>query len=347
MHRSRCSVLLHRVGRIAATVRMAPRRLGAGLRVEPLVEPGDDGVVNVHAMSLQAPPLNQPRRTRSAAPLLDSVPPTELAMLRADTGVLPPEAQVGHLVRTLEREVIPRLAQAHRPAGSDAEPPPDVLTAADVQEFAARLIDAADVAVAESIEQLRSRGIAVEALYLDLFAPTACHFGRLWDNDECDFTTVTAVVGRLQRLLRDMSAAFGPATRYPTHGRRVLLAQPPQEQHSLGLSMVAEFFRRDGWLVEGGVGAAARDPVARVRAEWFDVIGFSVGSTPRLEWLRDRIAALRLASRNAAVVVLVGGPVFAAEPAWAQQVGADGCAADARGAPELAAQRVGASLART
>jgi methanogenic corrinoid protein MtbC1 len=256
-------------------------------------------------------------------------------------------AQVGRLVRTIEQELIPRLAQALRPSDLVAATAAEPLTVADVQAFSARLIDGNDVAVAESIERLRRRGIAVEALYVDLFAPAARHLGGLWDADWCDFTTVTAGLGRLQRLVRDLSPLFSTEIQYPTHGRRVLLAQPPQEQHSFGLSMVAEFFRREGWLVEGGVGAAARDPVARVRAEWFDVVGFSVGSVGQLEWLREKIAALRPVSRNAAVVVLVGGPLLTTEPAWADRLGADGAPRDAREAPALAAHLASAGAVRS
>lgn len=117
-----------------------------------------------------------------------------------------------------------------------------------------------------------------------------------------------------------------------------MFAQPPEEQHSFGLSMVAEFFRREGWDVVGVVGGASDDPAARVRKEWADVVGFSIGSEIRLEWLRQRIAEVRAASRNPDVIIMVGGPIFIINPGWVADVGADSTAMDARDAPRAAAR---------
>ena len=90
-----------------------------------------------------------------------------------------------------------------------------------------------------------------------------------------------------------------------------------------GLSVVAEFFRRDGWDVVGGVAGTDIDPAQWVREERFDVVGLSVGSELKLPWLSERIAAVRRASCNPDLVVMVGGPVFSADPANVQRVGAD------------------------
>ena len=91
--------------------------------------------------------------------------------------------------------------------------------------------------------------------------------------------------------------------------------------------MVAEFFRREGWDVFGVVGGSTDDPAARVRKEWADVVGFSIGSERRLDWLRQCIAEVRAASRNPGVVVMVGGPIFTLHPDWVADVGADATAA--------------------
>jgi hypothetical protein len=145
----------------------------------------------------------------------------------------------------------------------------------------------------------------------------------MWDQDRIDFASTTVALGRLQRLMRQLSPDFGREVEHPPSGRRVLLTQPDSEQHMFGLSMVAEFFRREGWDVLGGVAGVGIEPIAWVRRDWFDVVGFSLGSELGLPWLRDTIAAVRLASRNASLVVLVGGPMFSLHPHWAGEVGAD------------------------
>jgi len=168
----------------------------------------------------------------------------------------------------------------------------------------------------------------------------------MWNYDQCDFATVTVALGRLRCLLRELSPAFGTEVAHPPNGRRAMFAQPRDEQHSVGLSMVAEFFRRDGLEVVGGVGGAVDDPGARTRQEWVDVVGFSIGSELRLEWLRSRIEAVRTSSRNRNIVVLCGGPIFTLHPQWLTHVGADATALDGREAPNVADRLLAAGACR-
>jgi methanogenic corrinoid protein MtbC1 len=248
--------------------------------------------------------------------------------------------RLARLARAIETDVIPRLVQAHRPqAGQLGDASAIMVTPVsepEVQAFVTHILNDSETAMAACVAQLRQRGVAVEALYLDLLSPAARQLGQMWDEDLCDFSTVTVALGRLQRLMREWSPAFGDEVDHPPHGRRALFVQPRDEQHSFGLSMVAEFFRRDGWDVLGGVGGAVTDPSAKVRDEWVDIIGFSVGSDGRIPWLKETIRAARAAARNPDLVVLVGGPPFALRPELAAEVGADGTARDGREAPLLA-----------
>lgn len=266
--------------------------------------------------------------------------PADLGQQEAPDAPAPlPDPHKHHLVRALQREVIPRLASAHR----QAEPTAAAYaapTSHEVGVFTARLIDGHEPGVVGMVERLRRRGASAETIYLDLLAPAARKLGELWSDDQCDFATVTVGVARLQRLMRELSPSFCAALPAEAPPRTILLAQAPGEQHGLGMAMVAEFFRRDGWLVEWGAGPQAPEPASRAQAEWFDVVGLSLGTEALLPWLRDQIGAIRLASRNAGVVVLVGGPLFALHPNWVEHVGADACAQDARDAPALAAQWV-------
>lgn len=251
------------------------------------------------------------------------------------------KSRLSRLVRTLESDVIPRLVGAH-----GGEPRPSVqLEAREIEGFVALLRNGSDAELAAAVEAVHRRGLAVGDIFISLFGAAARHLGELWTADRCDFSTVTICLGRLQRLLREWSPAFGAEVDHPPNGRRILLAQHVEEQHSFGLSMVAEFFRRGGWEVLGGVGGAVPDPSAQVSREWFDVVGFSVGSETRLDWVSERITQVRKVSRNRAVVVLVGGPVFALHPEWARVVGADEVGQNGEQAPKLAEGLLAASLA--
>ncbi len=247
------------------------------------------------------------------------------------------DRSVAALERTLRSEVIPRLVRAHRTqppgseAGSSVGPGPG-----DADRFLLELLGDQPPLQYPTVEMLLSEGADLEALCLGLFGPAASRLGTLWRDDRCDFTTVTVALGRLHRLMRELSATFDDSRVRVERPPRVLLAQPPDEQHLFGLAMVAEFMRRDGWDVIGGVGAAVPDPGARVRDEWVDLAGFSIGSDDRIDWLRETIRRVRAMSCNEHVRILVGGPVFITHPEWATEVGADGTARDAGAAVDLA-----------
>jgi methanogenic corrinoid protein MtbC1 len=270
------------------------------------------------------------------------------ALISAAQAAPSPQERLARIVRTIETDIIPRLVRAHRPAPVEAPVavPPALPTAPEVQHFVQLVLAAEDAGWQAFMERLLARGVAVEDIYLSLLAPSAAELGRQWDEDLCNFTDVTVGLGRLQRIMRTLSPAFGREVDFPADGRRVLLLPAPGEQHTFGLSIVAEFFRRAGWEVVGDNEARANDPAALVRSEWFDVIGISVGHDARLDWLRSGIAAVRNASRNRAIGVMVGGPIFVGRHDRAVEVGADGTADDGRQAPKVAEQLLERRLLR-
>jgi len=243
------------------------------------------------------------------------------------------------LERTIENELVPRLLASHR-----AGPVPPALTAAiarelsaaDVDGFVAAVRSPDDARAVQFIRDVLADGASVEAVYLDLLAPSARRLGQMWESDECDFVEVTVSLGRMQRLLRDLSQVFlADATRTEPVGS-VLLTCIPGEQHTLGIIMVGEFLLRDGWRVLVGAPWSESDLLTMVGTEWYDVIGFSVGSESRLPLLKRDIRRLKSASRNPHVQFMVGGQVFSDDPTIADQVGANAIAGDAREAPQIA-----------
>ena len=254
------------------------------------------------------------------------------------------DMRMSQLARTIEQEIIPRLMLAHRSA---AEPvlrsasPAHAISLEDVKQFAKLALAHEEDATFAAIRGLRARAIPTERILLELLAPTARYLGELWDDDLCTFTDVTVGLGRLQRVLRELSPALGRSVEHPVQGRRVLLLPSPGEQHTFGLAMVAEFFRQAGWDVTGGGWTADADACAVVGAEWFDVVGFSLGAESHLQALADCIGAVRQAACNRELKVLVGGPLFGLHPEFVARVGADGMTIDGREAPLLAEGLIG------
>ena len=265
-----------------------------------------------------------------------------IARLASDANREAVELRLALLSRAIEDEIIPRLMLAHPTAG---ECLPAVSSAGaqvsqeDVHAFAKLVLEPDENVAHACIEAMRTSGISVETIYTDLLAPVARYLGVLWEEDLCDFTEVTIGLGRLQQVLRELSPAFGRASASPS-GNRVLLLPGPGEQHTFGLVMVAEFFRRAGWDVGGGPWEAGADPVVMVQREWFDVVGFSLANVAQLDDLAACIKSVRDAALNKSVCVIVGGPLFLANPEYVAYVNADAASTDGAQAPELAARLV-------
>jgi len=250
------------------------------------------------------------------------------------------------LGRTIERDLVPRLLLAHR-AGPFPPLEQALITRATTavcaderHTFLELVLGSDEDAATHFVAQMVARGVSVEAVYLDLLAPTAVQLGRLWESDERDFFEVTVALGRVQRALREAGQREVPPPA-PADGRQILLSSLPGEQHTLGLAMVAEFFVRDGWCVQVGAPATPAELSALVTEGWLDVVGFSVTCESSLLTTRREVATARRVSQNPHLVVLVGGRVFTEHPDLVARVGADGSAALAADAPDVARRLVG------
>jgi methanogenic corrinoid protein MtbC1 len=246
--------------------------------------------------------------------------------------------------RMLEREVVPRLVRAEPgvlESRASSARNATAISRADLELFLREVRGESEDAAVAVANALLERGVPTEAIYLDLLAPTANALGDMWSADTCDFVEVTVALGRLQRVLRQLSRVFIAA---PTPGNdsvgRVLLSCIPGEQHTLGLFMVAEFMIRDGWGVSVGPPLTEADLLDLLRHEWFDVVGFSVTCDSRLSHLQREIRKVRACSRNSGIGIIVGGRVFNDHPELVRRIGADACAADAKAAPETARELI-------
>ena len=254
----------------------------------------------------------------------------------------PADQRLALLSATLSEQIIPRLLQAHTHAEGHADDACDYrahagrpISSADVKDLVRMVLLPDDRAARASVEAMRLRGIPVETLFIDLLALAARHLGELWEEDLCNFADVTVGVGRLQQAMRDLSPGLVIRSTSGDQPRRILLLPSPGEQHTFGLVMVGDFFRSAGWDVAGGP-VMSLDVEAVVRREWFDVVGFSLASEVHLPRLAPAIAAVRKASQNPRVGILVGGPMFLRQAGLASEVGADAVAINGSLAPEIA-----------
>lgn len=243
------------------------------------------------------------------------------------------------LARVIESDIIPRLLMTHRdhsalPAVSGR--PEAGIPSGYTDLFAAATLTEEVGPLLARVESLMASGVTVETIYLHLLAPAARRLGAWWDEDACDFVDVTMGLWRCQELVHALSALIPGAAPIAGAERRALFAPAPGEQHGLGAIIVEEFFRRAGWQTWSVPALDADELVALVSGRAFDIVGLTVSVERHVAPLEHSIAALRKASRNPEIIVLVGGRVFTETPALAAEIGADGTAADGALAVTLA-----------
>lgn len=237
-------------------------------------------------------------------------------------------ARSATLVHLIEVDIIPRLLIAN---GWQAETAPTAaleVETGDIDDFA-RMMMSLDLARASLvIAGAREQGVSVESIMLNLFAPTANRLGHFWEEDICSFTDVTVGLCALQSLMRSLSSG-DIAAEQVRHDGRVLIAATPHDQHTFGVLMLETFFRRAGWDVVGMPLCTRDEVLAAVSRREFSIIGFSAAREDMLPDLKLLISAVRCASLNSDVSVMVGGRAFLGHPSRVKQVGADLTAATA------------------
>lgn len=260
-----------------------------------------------------------------------------------------------HRVERLERviwtQVVPRLSLLHGEAAKAevANPP----TPEEIEAFGKLVVAGDNAAAVAYFQQVAARGHSFDSLFETLLAPTARHLGELWEQDQCDFLDVTLGVVRLQELLDVFGAAAGNELRDVK--RRSLLIAGPEESHVFGLRIIEKFLLAASWDVQ----VHDRLPLAKnldaVASEWIGVVGLTVGRVEALNGVARTITALRRASFNPAIAIVVGGHAFHDAPEFVARVGADALAADgptavlvarrllARGVEMAAGRRSGAA----
>jgi methanogenic corrinoid protein MtbC1 len=165
------------------------------------------------------------------------------------------------------------------------------------------LCDRDESTAQELVDDLLEAGLSVEDICLDHLAPAARRLGELWDTDRLPFAEVTMATGRIQAIVRHLPRSRVPIT--CTSGRGALFCAVPGEEHTLGVMMAADLFRRHGWDVGLLMGLDHDDLIARIADDDRPVVGLSCSGDHSYKALCDAVAAIR-ARRPDATILLSG-----------------------------------------
>jgi methanogenic corrinoid protein MtbC1 len=237
------------------------------------------------------------------------------------------------LAKMVEAEIIPRLMLAHRAApvaplanNREANDPQAPLGPETTESFARMVLSKDSDSLIAYVGVLLKSGLSMETICVDLLMPAARRLGEFWDDDNISFTDVTIGLGRLQQVVRTLGWKR-PHPDGPDHASPSALFVPvTSEQHTFGLFIIEDFFRRAGWRTWIETSGVEEDAVEMVRCHWFDLVGLSASCDTQTDSVISVIAAIRKASRNPNLFILVGGRLFIEQPELVSRVGADATA---------------------
>ena len=247
------------------------------------------------------------------------------------------------LLGVIESQIIPRLLESHAVATASNEGDINIAfnpNDADVTQFAkVCLTEDADTCI-KFVEGLLAQNVGADAIFLNLIAPTARRLGMMWEDDRVDFMQVTMGLLKMHQITHRLGYEYQSGPQKAGAIRRIMLASAPGSQHILGLAMVSEFFRKDGWQVVVEIATTERELLHAVGNEWFDVVGLSVGLVEQIPTLPGLIGLIQQSSRNSQTKFILGGPAFLMSKASAESLGAHAISTDAADAIKQAAQLV-------
>lgn len=233
------------------------------------------------------------------------------------------------LAKMVESEIIPRLMLAHRALSAPPLRPAESSESLDeeaVETFARMVVSREPDSLIAYVGTLLQTGVSMETIHVGLLAPAARRLGDYWNDDSVSFTDVTIGLGRLQQLVRALGWKIPGGLDDDRLTRSAFFAPGPGEQHTFGLFILEDYFRRSGWRTWVETSATDDELVDTVRGHWFDVFGMSVSADTHLDHVRANIGAVRKASRNPELFVMVGGRLFVEHPELVLDVSADATA---------------------
>lgn len=241
------------------------------------------------------------------------------------------------LAGLIESQIIPRLLVACR---NQSIRPGDIsrdrISASQAEGFAAVVLRLEAHALMEQVDGFIARGASVEAVLVDLLAPTARQLGLWWEEDACDFVDVTMGLWRLQQIVYELSARSPGKAPIFGQSRKAVFSVFPGSDHSFGTVIVEECFRREGWQTSLLTSATDHQLINMVAEQHYDVIGLTITREDEMAIAPSLIGRIRGRSRNPMLGVIVGGRIFTQSPELAMQIGADATAADAEQAVKRA-----------
>ncbi|MFO7800772.1 MAG: cobalamin-dependent protein [Desulfovermiculus sp.] len=183
-------------------------------------------------------------------------------------------------------------------------------------------------------EAVRSSG-ELASFYLQILQPAMYTVGQMWEQGEISVAKEHLASALINRL---MSMQYIDLMRPPEKKRgKAVVSAASNEFHEIGATMVANCLELDGWDVEYlGANMPLDELLLHVAAYEPDILALSVAMPFNLEAVQDVIQNISTWEARPRPKIMVGGLAFHELPDLAEQIGADGYAADCSQAVQTA-----------
>jgi methanogenic corrinoid protein MtbC1 len=250
------------------------------------------------------------------------------------------------LNKTIESEIIPRLLMGHKIEAANQEidgQANDIkVKQAEIVDFCQKLLDGPIEECFTFIDTMQRSGHSLVSLYIDLIPASTRRLQQLWENDENSFTEVTMALGRAQNLIHQLSPIFMSQGNFTEFQGNALLINAPGSQHTLGILILGEFFKLNGWNTTVEIDISSAELKKRLDLQAFDLLAISISCEDQWDTMETLLNEVKKVSKNKGILTMVGGPLFDYKPELVNACSADACSLTA----EDAIKKVGDILAR-
>lgn len=203
-------------------------------------------------------------------------------------------------VETLASDVLSRLAGGLRQSDPFDVPP---ISDESISAFCDALILMDSSASSQFIEERRAEGVTRMGVTLGYVCAAAKRLGEGWEADEFSFIDVTIGTGHLYAIMRALRAERRLKPLLFDAQRCALFATVPGEDHGIGITVAADYFREKGWEIDLQTATQHDALLAHVERTQPGIIGLSLSTEERLDTLVRLVVGMRLIVPDAIIGV--------------------------------------------
>lgn len=181
--------------------------------------------------------------------------------------------------------------------------PKYIAPATRLEVFCTHLLNNDPDAALALIQKERAGGLTARDIYFGYISGSAQLLGKMWEEDEVSFSQVTSASGYLYALMRALRPTDRDATPGAPGRKNAFFCTLPGENHSLGVSVAADLFRRQGWDIDLKLGLSHNALLHRIAANEPEIVGLSFSNPERLSDLTQLCVSIRLSVPQALIVV--------------------------------------------